>query len=115
MICLQVAVQGHCAIVSIQKPSESRHAVLQAIRAAIILMSALVHEYMDTLAETGTEASSRPGPELAVARLEGIGLCFLCSPDVSIRRAAWDFLTAVRQLHIALSALGTKGRLMSCV
>ena len=83
--------------------------------AAIILMSALVHEYMDTLAESATEALSRPGPELAVARLEGIGLCFLCSPDVSIRRAAWDFLIAVRQLHSALSAIDTEGQLLSCM
>ena len=113
---LQVAVQDYGVISpSIQMPSESGHAVLQAIRAAIILMSALVHEYMDTLAETATEALSRPGPELAVARLEGIGLCFLCSPDVSIRRAAWDFLIAVRQLHSALSAMDTEGQLLSCM
>ena len=89
--------------------------MLQAIRAAIILMSALVHEYMDTIAEPGTEALSRPGPKLAVARLEGIGMCFLCSPDVSIRRAAWDFLSAVRQLNIALITRGMRGRLLSCI
>lgn len=77
---------------------------LQAIRAAIILMSALVHEWLDTLAESAREGHAEPRTELAVARLEGCGVCFLCSPDVSIRRAAWDFLAAIRQLHMALSA-----------
>ena len=76
-------------------------------------MSALVHEWLDSLEDSMRDGSNQPQCELAIARLEGCGLCFLCSPDVSIRRAAWDFLAAIRQLHIALSALSLEGELQS--
>ena len=82
---------------------------MQAIRAAIILMSALVHEWLDTLQEHGPAGHEEAQSKLAVARLEGIGLCFMCSPDVSIRRAAWDFLTAVRHLSTSLDSSAATG------
>jgi hypothetical protein len=74
-------------------------------------MSTLVHEWQDALEGDVREGFSQPQCELALASLEGCGLCFLCSPDISIRRAAWNFLAAIRQLHIALSALLLKGEL----
>lgn len=76
-------------------------------------MSALVHKWLDALEDDEREGFNQPRCELAVACLEGCGLCFLCSPDVSIRRAAWDFLAAIRQLHIALSTLSLDGELRS--
>ncbi len=82
---------------------------VQAIRAAIILMSALVHEWLDTLQEHEPAGREESQSKVAVARLEGIGLCFMCSPDVSIRRAAWDFLTAIRHLSMTLDPSADAG------
>ena len=83
---------------------------MQAIRAAILLMIALVHEWLDTLQEDEPAGREESQSTLAVARLEGIGLCFLCSPDVSIRRAAWDFLAAVRLLSLAVGTSSAAGK-----
>jgi len=79
----------------------------------MILMIALVHEWLDSLQEVKQDDGDEAHSNLAVARLEGIGLCFMCSPDVSIRRAAWDFLAAVRQLDIALEASSAERKPLS--
>ena len=84
--------------------------IVQAVRAAVVLMSALMREWLESLEGHEPNGHEEPRCDLAVARLEGIGLCFMCSPDVSIRRAAWDLLAAVRQLSMALSASSASGK-----
>lgn len=42
------------------------------------------------------------------ARLEGLGVSFLCSNFVDIRRAAMDLLYNIRQLHGQLLAASAK-------
>ena len=76
-------------------------------------MIALVHEWLDSLQAVKQDDRDEAPSSLAVARLEGIGLCFMCSPDVSIRRAAWDFLATVRQLDIALEASSAESKPLS--
>lgn len=72
-------------------------------------MSALAQDWLDTLHEHEPAGHVESQSTPAVARLEGVGLCFLCSPDVSIRRAAWDFLTAIRHLGTALDISAATG------
>lgn len=60
---------------------------------------------MDILANTAAELGRvAAGAELDVARLEGVGICFLCSTDPEVRRCTWDLLSSLRRLHFALNA-----------
>lgn len=75
----------------------------QALRAAILLLDALVHEWMEILEEGGVPSGGPglPPPAPDLARLEGFAVCFLCSTDPDVRRSAWDLLSSVRRLHSA--------------
>jgi hypothetical protein len=82
--------------------------LLQVIRAAILLLDALVHEWLDILADPAITPAAT-GSALDVARLEAMGICFLCSADAETRRCAWDLLSSVRKLHVTLSAATAEG------
>ncbi|CAL8468215.1 g7754 [Coccomyxa elongata] len=75
----------------------------EALRAAILLLDALVHEWLEILEEGGVPSSGPgvPPPMPDLARLEGFAVCFLCSTDPDVRRSAWDLLSSVRRLHSA--------------
>lgn len=75
----------------------------QALRAAILLLDALVHEWLEIIEEGGASSGGPgvPSPVPDLARLEGFAVCFLCSTDPDVRRSAWDLLSSVRRLHSA--------------
>lgn len=81
---------------------------VQALRAAILLLDALVHEWLEILEEggipSGAPGVAQPAPDLA--RLEGFAMCFLCSTDPDVRRSAWDLLSSVRRLHSTIFSDG---------
>jgi hypothetical protein len=81
----------------------------QALRASILLLDALVHEWLEILEEGGVPSGGSPGsppPVPDLARLEGFAVCFLCSTDPDVRRSSWDLLSSVRRLHSTLTSEG---------
>ncbi|EIE19264.1 hypothetical protein COCSUDRAFT_48883 [Coccomyxa subellipsoidea C-169] len=84
----------------------------EALRAAILLLDALVHEWLEILEEEGSVPSSLGGPPGSpppapdLARLEGFAVCFLCSTDPDVRRSSWNLLSSVRRLHSSLTSAG---------
>lgn len=91
-----------------RSPKRWQRICSQALRAAILLLDALVHEWLEILEEGGVPAggSESPSPVPDLARLEGFGICFLCSTDPDVRRSAWDLLSSVRHLHSRLTSHG---------
>lgn len=93
---------------------------MQALRAAILLLDALVHEWLEILEEGGVPSSlggppGSPPPAPDLARLEGFAVCFLCSTDPDVRRSSWDLLSSVRRLHSSLTSAGkTADRKLDC-
>ena len=81
----------------------------QALRASILLLDALVHEWLEILEEGGVPSGGAPGsppPVPDLASLEGFAVCFLCSTDPDVRRSSWDLLSSVRRLHSMLTSEG---------
>lgn len=86
-----------------------RNPCAQAMRASILLLDALVHEWLEILEEGGVPSGGSPGsppPVPDLARLEGFAVCFLCSTDPDVRRSSWDLLSSVRRLHSSLTSEG---------
>ncbi|KAL3146696.1 hypothetical protein ABBQ32_000920 [Trebouxia sp. C0010 RCD-2024] len=82
----------------------------EAIRSVLKLLVELMQEWQHILTEkargTFHEPVSSAAAKLDVARLEGLGMSFMCSHLVEVRKAAVDVLFGVRQLHGKLVASG---------